>query len=118
MTAPDAPAHAQEAQAERHDDHRLPPHTWILPILGMLAALLLPAAGSGAVVGLLLAAALLGSVLAAIHHAEVIALRVGEPYGTLVLALAVTVIEVALIVSIMLSGEPNPTSRAIRCTRC
>ncbi|MDV3254522.1 MAG: ionic transporter y4hA [Lysobacter sp.] len=45
-----------------------------------------------------------GSVIASVHHAEVIAHRVGEPFGTLVLALAVTVIEVALIVSMMLSG--------------
>jgi Ca2+:H+ antiporter len=49
-------------------------------------------------------AGLLASVLAAVHHAEVVAHRVGEPFGTLVLAAAVTVIEVALIVSLMLSG--------------
>jgi len=41
-----------------------------------------------------LVAVLLGNVIAAVHHAEIVALRVGEPYGTLVLALAVTVIEV------------------------
>jgi Ca2+:H+ antiporter len=51
-----------------------------------------------------LAAALIGSVLAAVHHAELIAHRVGEPFGTLVLAIAVTVIEVALIVSLMIAG--------------
>lgn len=56
---------------------------------------------------LVLCAALLGNVVAAVHHAEVVARRLGEPFGTLVLALAVTVIEVALIISIMLSGEPN-----------
>jgi Ca2+:H+ antiporter len=49
-------------------------------------------------------AALMASVLVAVHHAEVIAHRVGEPFGTLVLALAVTVIEVSLIVSMMLSS--------------
>jgi Ca2+:H+ antiporter len=48
-----------------------------------------------------------GAVIAAVHHAEVIAHRVGEPFGTLVLALAVTVIEVALIVSMMLAGGPD-----------
>lgn len=48
--------------------------------------------------------ALIGAVIAAVHHAEVIALRVGEPFGTLVLALAVTVIEASLIVAMMLSG--------------
>ena len=58
----------------------------------------------GAWFGLLLAAGLFGSVLAAVHHAEVVAHRVGEPFGTLVLAGAVTVIEVALIISLMLAG--------------
>jgi Ca2+:H+ antiporter len=53
--------------------------------------------------------ALLLGVTAAVHHAEVIAQRVGEPYGTLVLALAVTVIEVALIISLMLA---NPEKAA------
>jgi Ca2+:H+ antiporter len=52
----------------------------------------------------LVAATLVGAVMVAVHHAEVIALRVGEPFGTLVLALAVTVIECSLIVALMLSG--------------
>ncbi len=60
----------------------------------------------------LMAAGLMASVLAAVHHAEVVAHRVGEPYGTLVLALAVTVIEVALIVSLMLSGGPATAALA------
>ncbi len=47
---------------------------------------------------------LVAAVFAAVHHAEVIALRVGEPFGTLVLALAVTVIEATLIVTLMLAG--------------
>jgi Ca2+:H+ antiporter len=50
--------------------------------------------------GLLLA----GAVLAAVHHAEVVAHKVGEPFGSLVLAVAVTIIEVALIVTLMISG--------------
>jgi Ca2+:H+ antiporter len=50
------------------------------------------------------AVGLVAAVLAAVHHAEVVAHRVGEPFGTLVLALAVTVIEVALILSMMLAG--------------
>ncbi|HST76768.1 MAG TPA: hypothetical protein VLJ20_15435, partial [Acetobacteraceae bacterium] len=49
-------------------------------------------------------AGLIACVLAAVHHAEIVAHRVGEPFGTLILALAVTVIEVALIVSLMLAG--------------
>jgi len=52
----------------------------------------------------IVAALLAGAVLAAVHHAEVVAHRVGEPYGSLVLAVAVTVIEVALIVTLMISG--------------
>ena len=50
------------------------------------------------------AAALIGGVLAAVHHAEVVAHRVGEPLGTLVLALAVTIIEAALILTMMIVG--------------
>jgi len=53
------------------------------------------------------ALALVAAVLAAVHHAEVIAHHVGEPFGALVLALAVTVIEVALIVSMMMAGGPD-----------
>jgi Ca2+:H+ antiporter len=53
---------------------------------------------------ILLVAGLIAGVLAAVFHAEVVAHRVGEPFGTLVLALAVTAIEVALIVSLMITG--------------
>ena len=73
-----------------------------------VAACVMLAAGWGRPLGWMLltfvVAALIAAVLVAVHHAEVIALRVGEPFGTLVLALAVTVIEVSLIVSLMLSG--------------
>jgi Ca2+:H+ antiporter len=60
----------------------------------------------------LLAAGLFASVLAAVFHAEVIAHKVGEPYGTLVLAVAVTAIEVALIVSLMISGGASTSGLA------
>jgi Ca2+:H+ antiporter len=53
---------------------------------------------------IIVSALLAGAVLAAVHHAEVVAHRVGEPYGSLVLAVAVTIIEVALIVTLMISG--------------
>ena len=56
---------------------------------------------------LLCAVALIAAVLAAVHHAEVVAHRTGEPLGTLVLALAVTLIETGLIVSMMLAGGPD-----------
>lgn len=57
-------------------------------------------------------AALIVSVLKAVHHAEVIAEKIGEPYGALVLALAVTVIEVSIIVSLMLEGGPDASGLA------
>jgi Ca2+:H+ antiporter len=55
---------------------------------------------------------LVGSVIAAVRHAEIIALRLGEPFGTLILALAVTIIEVSLIVSLMLSGDSQTSALA------
>ena len=48
---------------------------------------------------------LIGAVLSAVHHAEVIAHKTGEPYGTLVLSISVTIIEVSLIISMMLTGH-------------
>lgn len=54
--------------------------------------------------------ALIMCTLVAVHHAEVIALRVGEPFGTLVLALSVTILEVSLIISMMFaSGAEGAT---------
>jgi Ca2+:H+ antiporter len=60
------------------------------------------------IVGLFLGAA----VLAAVHHAEVVAHKVGEPFGSLLLAIAVTIIEVALIVTLMISGGEKTQSLA------
>jgi Ca2+:H+ antiporter len=56
--------------------------------------------------------ALIATVFAAVYHAEVVAHRVGEPFGTLVLALAVTIIEVALIVSMMITGATDTAGLA------
>ncbi|MFF9026275.1 calcium:proton antiporter [Streptomyces iakyrus] len=55
---------------------------------------------------------LAGAVLAAVHHAEVVAHRVGEPFGSLVLAVAVTIIEVALIVTLMIDGGDKSATLA------
>jgi Ca2+:H+ antiporter len=63
-------------------------------------------------VSALVGAVLIAAVFAAVYHAEVVAHRVGEPFGTLVLAVAVTVIEVALIVSVMLEGGPDKAGLA------
>jgi Ca2+:H+ antiporter len=83
-------------------DH-LPFWTWLSPLAGWL--LLAATLGlAHPALNLAIGAGLIACVLAAVHHAEVVAHRVGEPFGTLVLALAVTVIEVGLIVSLMLAG--------------
>src|SRR6185295_16198809 len=60
--------------------------------------------GVGMFLGSLCGAALIAAVIVAVHHAEVVAHRVGEPVGTLILALAVTVIEAALILSMVIAG--------------
>ncbi len=92
----------------------LPPWSIAAPAAGwlLLAAALSGMVGDSPVFLLSVVVALFGSVLAAVHHAEVVAHRVGEPYGTLVLAVAVTVIEVALIVSLMLAGGEATTALA------
>jgi Ca2+:H+ antiporter len=78
--------------------------TWLVPLLalGLLIVALTLAVGTwlAAICGV----ALVGAVLAAVHHAEVVAHRVGEPLGTIALALAVTAIEAALILSMMIAG--------------
>jgi Ca2+:H+ antiporter len=79
---------------------------WALFVPLLAGALLATASllGSSWWVLSLAGCALIGAVIAAVHHAEVIAHKVGEPLGTLVLALAVTVIEVALIIAMMMAG--------------
>lgn len=91
---------------------RLPDHTTLIPLGGALAAAVTFGSRPGAVVLILGGLLLIGSVLAAVHHAEVIARRVGEPFGSLVLAIAVTVIEVALIVTLMIAGGPETKALA------
>ncbi|ROO84610.1 Ca2+:H+ antiporter [Actinocorallia herbida] len=80
--------------------------TWTtaLPVLAVIALIFTLGRQPPGIVVVIVALLLAGAVLAAVHHAEVIAHRVGEPFGSLVLAVAVTVIEVALIVSVMLSS--------------
>lgn len=74
---------------------------WLVPVLAcVLVAANARAAAPAGIVAIVLA----GCVIAAVHHAEKIAHRIGEPFGTLTLALAVTVIEVGLIVSLMSGG--------------
>ena len=93
----------------------MPKSSWIFPALAVALFVVATALGltfTPSAGGLLFAAVLLailfGTVFAAVHHAEVIAERIGEPYGTLLLTLAVTIIEVALIATIMLGDKPVP----------
>ncbi len=95
-----------------HGHPKSPLHNIVLP---PVAALILAFAWGRPIESWLLALvglAVIGAVLVAVHHAEVIAHRLGEPFGTLILALAVTVIEVALIISVMLSGDPSASTLA------
>src|SRR6202171_2789178 len=94
----------------------MPRSAWIFPALAVVLFVVASALGltfTPSAAGLVFAVGLLvilfGTVFAAVHHAEVIAERIGEPYGTLLLTLAVTIIEVALIATIMLGDKPVPT---------
>lgn len=89
----------------------LPLWTIAIPIIAWLAYFGISLELGGVYI-FFLAAVLIGAVLAAVHHAEVVAHRVGEPFGTLLLALAITIIEVALIVSLMLAGGPETAALA------
>lgn len=82
----------------------MPLWAWLIPVssIVVLASALL--IGVGALIGVLCCTALIAAVVVAVHHAETVAHRVGEPLGTLVLALAVTAIETALILSMMIAG--------------
>ena len=83
----------------------LPLWSLILPLLAW-GLYFIGVSGSGwlaAVAAILLA----GSVLSAVYHAEVVAHKVGEPFGTIILAVAITIIEVALIISLMVAGGDN-----------
>src|SRR5687768_10418904 len=90
----------------------LPLWSAVFPSAALLLFLTLQHNASHGVVTVVLFAALIAAVFSAVHHAEVIAHKVGEPFGTLVLAAAVTVIESALIISIMLSGDGGPSTLA------
>jgi Ca2+:H+ antiporter len=97
---------------------RTSPWHWtvLLPAVALVALLATWGRHLAAPVTVVVALLLAGAVLAAVHHAEVVALRVGEPYGSLVLAVAVTVIEVALIVTLMITGSGPKTETLARDT--
>ncbi|MCA6123008.1 ionic transporter y4hA [Bradyrhizobium sp. WSM 1704] len=94
----------------------MPRSAWLFPALAVALFAALTVTGysfapspGGWLFALILLVILFGTVFAAVHHAEVIAERIGEPFGTLLLTLAVTIIEVALISTIMLGDKPAPT---------
>jgi Ca2+:H+ antiporter len=84
--------------------------TWLVPTIAIILLAAAVAVGAGPLVTVLCAAALIGAVIAAVHHAEVVAHRVGEPFGTIVLAVAVTVIEASLILSMLLTKGADKTT--------
>ncbi|WP_211352165.1 calcium:proton antiporter [Dinghuibacter silviterrae] len=84
----------------------IPFWTMIVPLAALSALMVTPLFGSP-LLTLIPGALLIATVIASVHHAEVIAHRTGEPYGTIILAVAVTVIEVSLILSLMLVGGPG-----------
>jgi Ca2+:H+ antiporter len=86
--------------------------TVVVPILATVLLALTWGREIGVLLQVLVAFALAGAVLSAVNHAEIVAHRVGEPYGSLVLAVAVTVIEVGLIVTLMAGGGPGSASLA------
>ena len=94
----------------------MPRSAWVYPVLAVLlfAAVTVTdyafaPSGGGWLFAVVLLVILFGTVFAAVHHAEVIAERIGEPFGTLLLTLSVTIIEVALIATIMLGAKAVPT---------
>jgi Ca2+:H+ antiporter len=94
----------------------MPKSAWIFPVLAILFFVFVTVldytfalSPAGMLFAIVLLIILFGTVFAAVHHAEVIAERIGEPYGTLLLTLAVTIIEVALIATIMLGDKAVPT---------
>lgn len=89
--------------------------TVVVPVLAVVVLALIWGERLGPVLVALAALFLIGAVVAAVHHAEVVAHRIGEPFGSLVLAAAVTIIEVALIVELMASGG-NETATLARDT--
>jgi Ca2+:H+ antiporter len=93
----------------------MPRSAWVFPALAVLLFAGVTVTGyeftlspAGLVFAAVLLVILFGTVFAAVHHAEVIAHRIGEPFGTLLLTLAVTIIEVALIATIMLGDKAVP----------
>ena len=91
---------------------RMPWWAWAWPLLAWMVLAAAAISGVGGTLAAAAGASLVLTVFAAVYHAEVVAHRVGEPFGTLVLAVAVTVIEVALIVWVMVGSTADKSGLA------
>ena len=83
-----------------------------VPLLAAVVLVLAWGTKPGVGLAIVLAVILIGAILVAVHHAEVIAHRVGEPFGSLILAVAVTIIEVGLIVTLSAGGDEHAATLA------
>lgn len=93
-------------QHTRHSEYQL-----FLPIiaLGVLVSSGQPATlGALSALNLLALVAILVSAFSVVRHADVLAHRLGEPYGSLILTLSVVILEVSLISALMVSGKAAP----------
>src|ERR1700747_2480761 len=90
----------------------MPWWAWTWQVLALVIISVHTILGPGFLITAAEGLALVGTVFAAVYHAEVVAHRAGEPFGSLVLAMAVTIIEVALIVSMMIAGRVDTTGLA------
>jgi Ca2+:H+ antiporter len=91
---------------------RTPWWAWTWPALAWVTLSMTSFVGGGGLIAAVAGIVLLATVFAAVYHAEVVAHRIGEPFGTLVLALAVTAIETALIVSVMIAAPAENAALA------
>jgi Ca2+:H+ antiporter len=91
---------------------RMPWWAWTWPTLAWLILLLVLARGAGGALAAAAIIALITTVFAAVYHAEVVAHRIGEPLGTIVLAIAVTIIELALIISVVIAAPAEKADLA------
>jgi Ca2+:H+ antiporter len=101
--------------ANAHSHAQMPWWCWLAPLAGagLVAAKFAGLVGSEHWPVLVLAVVLLGgTVFAAVHHAEVLAVKVGEPFGSILLALAITTLEIGLIISVMASGSTGSEALA------
>lgn len=100
------------AETTKTSRFTLPSWTTVAPIVAAICLVLVWGRDQNALLVVLVALVLAAAVIGSVHHAEIVASRVGEPYGSLVLAVAVTIIEVALIVTLMISGKSDTSTLA------